>query len=455
MAPPNGTTDTISGEAIYNRTLEGALAKVPYEYYEARTAVFRKNGARTAYTVRDKKLMPIMYVNKMVEAGPTKDFARFATGWELKHSKVPFGDGQGNVDPLVDENMVVIGHYGNFDSNDVFIPRGLPNDGKVVEQPVRGVYVPGQRIVEVKKSPLSLKDMLQAEIPVFANRYDTGSYLNRGYQQWPTPQQGFTLLTDIEGQILLVLDVRDKDGITPSAFDLFDVISVGKLVLLGASAVAGRLVVRTLVRRRAAKAMAQVAKREVGAVAGREAAEVATKVEVQTAKVTQADILAWERQGGHTVQHHGPQLTREKLKERVVAQEKNIPNPANRPRIDGEKAKDFRVWRGKAAGVDAASKWESDETMRRAIGDMINKNLEQIRRTTKNGGSVVLENQRTGYKTGEGWVSTYEKKAESLMFYKEDLDGITIVIRPRVNHVPTASDPEGWYVHTAYPDVAK
>jgi hypothetical protein len=243
MAPPTGTTDTISGEATYNRTLEGALAKLPYEYYEVRKEVFRKNGARTAYTFREKQLVPIMYVNKMLKAGPIKDFAYYATAWELKHSRVPYGDGQGNVDPLVDDNMVVVGHYGTFDSNEIFIPANLPSDGKVVEETsgsrslaVRNVYVPGQRIVEVKRSPLTLKDMLQAEISVFANRYDAGSYLNRGYQRWPTPQQAFTVLTDIEGQILLVLNVRDKDGIVPSAFDLFDVISVGKLVLLGAAA---------------------------------------------------------------------------------------------------------------------------------------------------------------------------------------------------------------------------
>ena len=98
-----------------------------------------------------------------------------------------------------------------------------------------------------------------------------------------------------------------------------------------------------------------------------------------------------------------------------------------------------------------ASKWDSDEVMRRTIGDFINKHLEEIRASIKNGQEFTRAHYRVGRKTGEGWVTTHQKKAESLMFYKDDLDGMTIVIRARKNHVPTKDDPEGWYVHTAYP----
>ena len=44
-----------------------------------------------------------------------------------------------------------------------------------------------------------------------------------------TPQQGFSLMTDIEGRILFVADTRSKDGITPVAFSPLDLISVAKL----------------------------------------------------------------------------------------------------------------------------------------------------------------------------------------------------------------------------------
>jgi hypothetical protein len=464
-------TDTISGEGVYNRTLDGIFAKLPYVHYEARTEVFRKHGARTAYTFRDKKLVPIMYSERMHTQGPARDFRRFATAWELRHSKVPFGDGHGSVFPVVDENMVVVGHYGSFDSSQIFVPADLPTDGKVEEESSGGrvytggkmhnVYVPGQRFVRVVKSKLSVKDMLEVDVPVFANKYDGASYRNRGYQPYDVyhrPQLSVSVVTDIEGRVVLFVDSRDKDGITPSAFSPLDLISIAKLVLLGVSAAAGALMVRTLIRRRAAKALAQSAKRELGAGAGnqaaqeaaREAAQVASKIPVQARKVTTADILKWEKEGGHIVQNHGPQLTGQKLKERVLKQERNIPNPANRPRIDGEVPKDFRVWRGKDAM--AASKWTSDEVMHKAIGDVIHKNLAAVRRVTGNGGEVILSKQVVGYKTGEGWVTAAGQGATRPLVYDTNLRSVTIVIRRRKNHVPTKDDPEGWYVHTAFPE---
>jgi hypothetical protein len=125
------------------------------------------------------------------------------------------------------------------------------------------VYVPGQRFVRVVKTRLTVKDMLEVEVPVFANMYDEASYKSRGYQSYANysrPQLSFSVVTDIEGRVVLYVDSRDKDGITPSAFSPLDLISVAKLVLLGVSAAAGALTVRTLIRRRAAKALAQSAK---------------------------------------------------------------------------------------------------------------------------------------------------------------------------------------------------
>jgi hypothetical protein len=194
----------------------------------------------------------------------------------------------------------------------------------------------------------------------------------------------------------------------------------------------------------------------VGAPGGDEA----VRIPVQARQVTQADILAWEKEGGHIIQNHGPQLTREKLKERIVKGEKNIPHPANRPRIDGKPPKDLRVWRG-ADHEDHATRWASDEVMRRAISDLINHNLEEIRRATRAGQEFIIRNQRVNYTTGSGWIITDEKKAKSVVngveqhtagiVWDENLRGVTVLIRARKNHVPTAHDPEGWYVHTAFP----
>ena len=111
----------ISTMAEYHRTLDGYLSKMPYADYEARKDVFRKAGARNAYTIRDKGLVPIMYLEKK-----DQEFKKYATGWEIKHSRIPFGDGNGRVDPVVDENMTVVGHLGAFNGKEIYVPERQP-----------------------------------------------------------------------------------------------------------------------------------------------------------------------------------------------------------------------------------------------------------------------------------------------------------------------------------------
>jgi hypothetical protein len=444
--PPTKHTNPsgAAGDAYtnFNRRIDMSMAKLPYGYYEARTEIFRKRGVRTAYT---KDLMPIMYRANHYETGPAPDFRRFATAWELKHSQIVLGEGPRSVFPVVDETGLVVAHYGKFDHDQVFLPGHIPS---TMEETVSS-----GRVQVTKQVPVTLEAILRAEFEVFAHQYDAQSYRTRGYRVFPRPQMTFTLVTDIDGKVLMVVDSRSTaGGVEAVAYSPLDLIFIARSAL----ALAGRLLVRTLARKKAAN-LAQTARRQLGV--GAAGGDEAVRIPVQARQVTQADMIAWEREGGHIIQNHGPQLTREKLKERVLGHERNIPMPQNRPRIDGKQPKDFRVWRGKEEGsaakpAAAASAWESDETMRRAIGEIINRNLEQIRRTTKNGGSIALENQPVGYRTGAGWVSSHKKKAEAGMFWMDDLDGITIVIRPRKNHVPTANDPEGWYVLTAFPDVA-
>jgi hypothetical protein len=258
----------MDGQTKYNRTLDMSLAQVPYVHYQARTAVFRKHGVRTAYTFRDKAFVPMMYREKNPNQGPARDFARFATEWELRHSKIPFGDGHGSVHPVVDENGLVIAHYGSFDSNSVFVPADIPVHGKVVERPVRRVHVPGWRAVEVARIALDLKDYLETGADIIADSRPQAK--PSGYSAYHTPQTSFSVITDIEGHVMLVLDSRNKDGVTPSLFSPLDLISIVKLVVFGATAAVGAVAVRTIIRRRAAKALAQTAKREL--TSGSEAA---------------------------------------------------------------------------------------------------------------------------------------------------------------------------------------
>ena len=333
--------DAISGEAVYNRTLDGIFAQLPYVHYEARKEVFRKHGARTAYTFRDKKLVPIMYSERMHTQGPTRDFRRFATAWELRHSKVPFGDGHGNVFPVVDENMVVVGHYGSFDASQIFVPADLPTDGRVEEVRSGGrlltgkemnVYVPGQRFVRVVKTRLTVKDMLEVEVPVFASVYEEASYRSRGYQSYAgysRPQLSFTVVTDIEGRVVFYVEFARQ-----GRHHTFRVQSArpdqrceaGSARRLGRGRrVDGAYADPPQGRQGAGsirKARIGSRRRYPGCPSGRPGgrpggAQVA-RIPVQARKVTLADMMKWEKEGGHIVQNHGPQLTNEKLKERVL-----------------------------------------------------------------------------------------------------------------------------------------
>jgi len=65
--------------------------------------------------------------------------------------------------------------------------------------------------------------------------------------------------------VLTVVRQWSRDGLIPSSFSPLDLISIGKLVILGLSALTTALVVRTIARRLAAKALASGVKRELTA----------------------------------------------------------------------------------------------------------------------------------------------------------------------------------------------
>jgi hypothetical protein len=182
-----------------------------------------------------------------------QDFKKYATAWEIFHSKVPFGEGSGTVFPVIDREGVVSGHYGWFESDHFFVPANLQSALKVEEVPVRGTWgLP--RIMEIERKRLSLKDYLEIDADVIADRYQ-GYYLKRGYARWvPTPQLSFEVMTDIEGHVLLVLSRRDKDGIERSAFSPLDLIAVVKVVG-GLLAAGSALALRTYLRRKAVLAL--------------------------------------------------------------------------------------------------------------------------------------------------------------------------------------------------------
>ena len=91
--------------------------------------------------------------------------------------------------------------------------------------------------------------------------------------------------------------------------------------------------------------------------------------------------------------------------------------------------------------------------MNTTIGDLVHANPGQIRRHNAGGKTFRIEKKSMGYKTGQGWVTAQGPNGERGASWV-DLTGVTIVIKPRQGHIPTRSDPEGWYVLTTYPDFA-
>jgi hypothetical protein len=117
-------------KALYQRTLEKMFTWLPsdpklrQEDIEEGIAFFEKKGWRhgTAYTIRNRTLVPIIYVQKR-----DQDFGTYATPWETRHSTLPFGSGAGHAEPVVDENMTVVGHIGWYGAKDIYVPQKEAN----------------------------------------------------------------------------------------------------------------------------------------------------------------------------------------------------------------------------------------------------------------------------------------------------------------------------------------
>jgi hypothetical protein len=237
----------IDPNAEYHRTLDGSLAAVPYLYYEVRNEAFRKAGARTAYVIRDNTFAPIMYLQKK-----DQEFNKYATDWELKHSRIPFGDGHGKVDPVVDENMTVIGHLGTFNGKEIYVPRKQPT----MRNPAATWNA---------NAPTPINTLLRWRFDVVAYSWSAGALPQayRDYVEYTTSDDQYQVLTDIEGHVMSMVRHTSREALIPSTFSPLDLISIGRLVVMGLAALTTALVVRTIARRIAAKALQSAVKREL------------------------------------------------------------------------------------------------------------------------------------------------------------------------------------------------
>ncbi|NDJ78497.1 MAG: DUF4157 domain-containing protein [Chloroflexi bacterium] len=161
-------------------------------------------------------------------------------------------------------------------------------------------------------------------------------------------------------------------------------------------------------------------------------------------RFTLADLLRWESLGGHALQRHGPFHTRDTLLRRILNETSLGGPPPSRTLPGGVRTTDFRVWRGDRK--PHASSWSDNDTMLRALDDLINDNIDEIQSVTSRGGRVVLERHDLSRPVGRGWVTALRGTAgERGIFWTDDLRHATVVIDPHPGG--------GWYVVTAFPEL--
>jgi hypothetical protein len=307
----------IDPDALYHRTFDATFAKLPYVDYETRQSVFDGAAAKlgrtigTAYTIRDRKVVPVLYMLKK-----DQDFKKYATPWELRHSKIPFGTGSGMVDPLVDDKMTVIGHIGWFVNGWIFTPEHALNATKKVWVTVKpeppslteriarlnplarasAASLPERR--EQIERQISLEDLLVQGRKVYADRYNT-SYLKQGYEECPETQIACRLITDPEGRVVFMLARKDTEGAQSSWVTPLDLIAFGKIMAVGVRAL-GSLAIRTIARKAAAE-LTPAALREletIGVNVAKDAADEAAAVGRQEAAAAERAAASRGGAGG-------------------------------------------------------------------------------------------------------------------------------------------------------------
>lgn len=286
----------LDAKALYHRTLDDRFAKVPYLHYEVRTSAFESAASKTgitlgtAYTIRERKLVKVLYVLKK-----DQEFRSYATPWEIGHSRLSFGWGSGNAAPLVDDNMTVVGHVGWFKPETVFFPqrevqvtrkkvvmvRGQPRSllGVLTDvNPVKSLEedrkrtAPKPYVVDVGRTP---EEMLEDGVEIRADRYND-HYLKQGFVQQLPLQTLSQCVTDCEGRVLFFADSRDKQALEPSWVTPYDLFSVVKLVGVASAAVVGMIGIRMLARSAASRTLRGVM-RELAKDGADDAAGAATR----------------------------------------------------------------------------------------------------------------------------------------------------------------------------------
>jgi hypothetical protein len=167
---------------------------------------------------------------------------------------------------------------------------------------------------------LKLQDYLAAGADVIADRYHEDYCLNRGYRRYEWPQTTFTVITDIEGHVMLVLESRDKEALKPLLFNPLDLIFIVKLVMVGLSAAAALIGVRTLARKALQRALAAAERRELtDRIADTAGTRVLGPVTVEQMEQHLMDVLARHPELSRLMRAQAQRLNHDELQREVLA----------------------------------------------------------------------------------------------------------------------------------------
>lgn len=142
---------------------------------------------------------------------PGQDFASYATEWEDTYSTLTPNWRQ-RVEPIVDDRLKVVGHYGKWGASEILYPTGAAG----------GINIVG---------------MIAAGVPVYASdRNPMPSYYSTLYSLFGAPEWTFTLLTGPDGRVesIFLKDVGQGAVATMAPWEAIS-IARGAVTLVGTS----------------------------------------------------------------------------------------------------------------------------------------------------------------------------------------------------------------------------
>ena len=202
-------------EVAYYRTFTnhfvwGGIDWTGHEYGSSFSkAVANTKGVHVAWTFREKHFVQILIVERQ-----DQDFWRFATSWEWQWSKLVFSSNP--LQPFVNENMQVTGHFGWITGDWIFAPN------------IR----------------MSLPDMLKAGLDVFVTKQPPRAT----YRPIGVLDQSYLLYIDIHGRVLLENGYKNRDGVEAEWVTPYDLWIATKLVVSLAGYLRGKIVATAVSR---------------------------------------------------------------------------------------------------------------------------------------------------------------------------------------------------------------